>query len=175
MTDERSTTRPATIEDLRTVIHALNAHGVPYLLIGGYALAVHGYVRGTTDIDIVFPATATAGALVRQALSMLPDKAAADIDPAWFEEGENIRILDEFVIDLMLNANGQTFETLTQFAQTVDFDGLPLHTNSLEGLLLTKQTARSKDVLDRSVLERAISELRALDEARPVDSDRPKN
>ena len=165
MTDERSTTRPATIEDLRTVIHALNAHGVPYLLIGGYALAVHGYVRGTTDIDIVFPATATAGALVRQALSMLPDKAAADIDPAWFEEGENIRILDEFVIDLMLNANGQTF----------DFDGLPLHTISLEGLLLTKQTARSKDVLDRSVLERAISELRALDQARPVDSDRPKN
>jgi hypothetical protein len=41
MTDERSTTRPATTEDLRTVIHALNAHGVPYLLIGGYALAVH--------------------------------------------------------------------------------------------------------------------------------------
>jgi hypothetical protein len=45
--------RPATLEDLKTLLRALNAHGVDYLLIGGYALAAHGYQRATTDIDIV--------------------------------------------------------------------------------------------------------------------------
>jgi len=55
------TTRPATLEDLKTLLRSLNANGVDYLLIGGYALAAHGYQRATTDIDIVFPATAAAG------------------------------------------------------------------------------------------------------------------
>jgi len=34
-----STSRPATLEDLKTLLSSLNAHGVDYLLIGGYALA----------------------------------------------------------------------------------------------------------------------------------------
>ena len=35
--DARPTARPASVEDLRTLLAALNAHGVDYLLIGGYA------------------------------------------------------------------------------------------------------------------------------------------
>jgi len=42
--------RPATLEDLKALIRALNEHAVDYLLIGGYALFVHGYYRATTDI-----------------------------------------------------------------------------------------------------------------------------
>src|ERR1700761_5903258 len=71
-----STSRPATLEDLKALLRSLNAHGVDYLLIGGYALAAHGYQRATTDIDIVFPATAAAGNLVKEALMILPDQAA---------------------------------------------------------------------------------------------------
>ena len=37
------TSRPATLEDLKTLLRSLNANGVDYLLIGGYALAAHGY------------------------------------------------------------------------------------------------------------------------------------
>jgi multidrug efflux pump len=33
----------ATLDDLKTLLRSLNAHGVDYLLIGGYALAAHGY------------------------------------------------------------------------------------------------------------------------------------
>ena len=45
--------RPATLDDLKTLLRSLNAHGVEYLLIGGYALAAHGYQRATIDIDIM--------------------------------------------------------------------------------------------------------------------------
>jgi hypothetical protein len=141
-------------------ILTLNAHGVDYLLIGGYALAAHGYQRATTDIDIVFPANSMAGQRVKEALMILPDQAARDIEPEWFEEGENIRVADVFVVDIMLNANGQTYETLSGFSETLDLDGIPVRTVSLEGLLLTKQTMRDKDVSDRLVLERAIEVLR---------------
>lgn len=153
--------RPATLEDLKTLIWALNAQGADYLLIGGYALFAHGYHRATTDIDVLVPATQEAGQKVRAALMVLPDQAAKDLDPAWFEEGENIRVADAFVVDVMLNACGETYDTLKQYAETVDLDGLPIRTVNLEGLLLTKQTLREKDVADRIVLERALETFRA--------------
>lgn len=149
--------RPATLEDLKALVAALNVQGAEYLLIGGYALFAHGYHRATTDIDVLVPASKEAGTRVKQALMVLPDQAAREIDPAWFEEGENIRVADAFVVDIMLNACGETYETLQQYAETIDLDGLPVRTVNLEGLLRTKQTMRDKDVADRIVLERALA------------------
>lgn len=160
--------RPATLDDLKTLLRSLNAHGVEYLLIGGYALAAHGYQRATTDIDIVFPATSEAGRRVKAALMILPDQAAKDLEPQWFEEGENIRVADAFVVDIMLNANGQTYETLRRYSETLDLDGIAVTTVNLEGLLLTKQTTRDKDAADRIVIERALEIFRQ--RARDADS-----
>lgn len=152
--------RPATLDDFKDLIRALNARGVDYLLVGGYALFAHGYHRATTDIDVLVPATAESGRRVRDALMRLPDQAARDLDPAWFAEGENIRVADAFVIDILLNACGETFDSLVPFAETVDVDGIPVRTVNLEGLLRTKQSAREKDVADRRILERALAILR---------------
>lgn len=152
--------RPATVDDLKLLLRSLNEHDVDYLLIGGYALAAHGYQRATTDIDVVVPATLTAGQRVKDALLVLPDRAAKDIEPEWFTEGQNIRVADAFVVDIMLNANGQTFESLRQYAQTLDLEGIPVKTINLKGLLLTKQTMRDKDIADRIIIERALEVFR---------------
>jgi hypothetical protein len=155
--------RPATYEDLKALVMAMNQHQVDYILIGGYALFAHGYHRATTDIDVLVPASRTAGEKLKAALMILPDQAAADIDPEWFEDAENIRVADEFVVDIMLNACGETFETLQDFAESIDLDGIPVRTISLEGLLRTKQTTRDKDIADRIILERAIQAIRLAD------------
>ncbi|QDX81313.1 hypothetical protein B9N43_08700 [Denitratisoma sp. DHT3] len=148
--------RPASLEDLKALIESLNRQQVDYLLIGGYALFVHGYHRATTDIDVLVPATVESGVRVKAALMVLPDQAAKDLEPEWFTEGENIRIADAFLVDVMLNACGETYDTLKQYAVTVDLEGTPVRTVSLEGLLRTKQTMRDKDVADRHILERAL-------------------
>lgn len=152
--------RAATLEDLKALIESLHQHNVDYLLIGGYALFAHGYHRATTNIDLLVPATRESGEKVRRALMVLPDQAAQEIDPAWFEEGDNIRVADDFVVDIMLNACGETFDTLKPHAETIDLDGLSVRTINLEGLLKTKQTMREKDVADRMVLEEALRILR---------------
>ena len=36
---------------------ALNTHGVEFVLVGGYALGVHGFVRATADIDFLYRCT----------------------------------------------------------------------------------------------------------------------
>jgi predicted nucleotidyltransferase len=153
---EKAYARPATIDDLKTVIRSLNENQVDYFLIGGYALFAHGYYRATTDIDILVPPTGEQAKRVIKALLVLPEKASGQIDPAWFGEGETIRVADEFVVDLLFNACGETNETLARYAEIVDLDGIPVRTLSLEGLLLTKQSVRDKDVMDRMVLQRAI-------------------
>jgi hypothetical protein len=38
--------------DFKEFLRLLNAHQVEYLLIGGYAVAYHGYPRATADMDI---------------------------------------------------------------------------------------------------------------------------
>lgn len=148
--------RPATIDDLKAVIQSLNENKVDYFLIGGYALFSHGYYRATTDIDILVPPTREQAKRVIKALLILPEKASEQIDPAWFEEGETIRVADAFIVDLLFNACGETNLTLARYAEIVDLDDIPVRTLSLEGLLLTKQTVRDKDVMDRMVLQKAI-------------------
>ena len=59
-------------------------------------------------------------------------------------------------MNLLFNACGETNQTLARYAEIVDLDGIPVRTLSLEGLLLTKQTVRDKDVMDKVVLQRAI-------------------
>lgn len=152
--------RPATLEDLKTLVRSLNEHGVDYLLIGGYALFAHGYHRATEDIDVLVPGTIESGIKLKQALMVLPDQAAKDINPEWFLEDENIRVADAFVVDIMLNANQQTYASLKDYAEHIDLNGLAVRTVNLEGLLLTKQTMRDKDAADRVVIERALEIIR---------------
>jgi hypothetical protein len=39
-------------DDFRDFIQALNKHDVQYMLVGGYAVILHGYRRVTGDMDI---------------------------------------------------------------------------------------------------------------------------
>lgn len=39
-------------KDFKEFLKLLNANGVKYLLIGGYAVGFYGYPRATNDIDI---------------------------------------------------------------------------------------------------------------------------
>ena len=44
--------RAPELEDLLKLCAALNREAVRYLLIGGFAVILHGFVRGTKDIDL---------------------------------------------------------------------------------------------------------------------------
>lgn len=40
---------------IKSLVSALNAAQIPYALVGGFAVSLHGAVRGTLDIDIIIP------------------------------------------------------------------------------------------------------------------------
>jgi hypothetical protein len=153
-------TRPATWDDVVALAAALEREGARYALIGGYAIAAHGYNRFSEDVDIlVDPAPDNTERWVR-ALCTLPDRAAEELsgDPEIFErEGHYaIRVNDEITVDVMPSACGHHWQELHTLATRMDLGGVEVSVLSLEGLLLTKEGRRDKDRADRAVLLRAL-------------------
>lgn len=136
------------------LLRRFQAEGVQYILVGGHAVRLNGFVRATEDIDILLPSSIDNGRRVIRALSFLP--SSRELDPAWFEvpaeQPENIRVADELLIDLLFAANGQTYESLQDHVRTVLVDGVAIRTLDIEGLLKTKTNYRAKDRIDREAL-----------------------
>lgn len=51
-------TRPATWDDLKRLATLLNDAHAEYALVGGYAIASHGFNRQSEDIDLLVNPTA---------------------------------------------------------------------------------------------------------------------
>jgi hypothetical protein len=160
-------TRPANWDDLRAIAQFLLDAGVDYALVGGYALAAHGFARFTEDIDIVVDPSAQNSRRWIVALARLPDGAARALidesDVFADDQRHAIRINDEFTIDVMPSVAGNTWQELTPYIEQIDLDGVPLKVLSLEGLLRTKLGARPKDMMDAQVLRAAIAGLKSAD------------
>lgn len=153
-------TRPATWEDVKLLARYLCDAGVAYALIGGYAIAAHGYNRFSEDIDIlVDPAPQNTRRWIT-ALARLPDGASRELigqDDIFDREGPYaIRVNDEFTVDVMPAACGHPWAELAPHIETREIDGEPIQLLSLAGLLLTKEGSRAKDQADAQVLRAAL-------------------
>lgn len=158
-------TRPATWEDLKFLAQRLRDANAEYALVGGYAIAAHGFNRFSEDIDILVDPSAENSMRWIVALSELPDGATRSLlrQPDVFSRDRRyaVRVNDEFTIDVMPSIAGRTWQEMKPFIQSIDLDGVELKLLNLEGLLLTKQGARPKDQLDAALLRQAIQATRA--------------
>jgi hypothetical protein len=129
---------------------------VEYVLVGGQAVRLNGFLRATEDIDVLLRPTRENGERVKRALGFLG--SARELDPAWFapRDGgvENIRVADELIVDLLFAANGETYESMLPFVRELTIEGVPVRVLNIDGLLRTKTDSREKDILDKRMLER---------------------
>jgi len=156
-------TRPATWEDVRALARFLDEAGAEYALVGGYAIAAHGFSRFTEDIDIlVNPSPENARRWI-VALSRLPDRAAAELaaegDVFADDKRYAIRINDEFTVDVMPSIAGLSWAEMTPHIVKMTIDGTPVRVLDLPGLLKTKQGVRPKDQMDAAVIAEALRRL----------------
>ena len=92
-----------TGEDLLLKLLArFKEEAVEYVLVGGQAVRLNGFLRATEAVDLLLRATRANGAKVKRALAFLP--SSEELDPDWFEstagEPENIRVADDLLVDL---------------------------------------------------------------------------
>jgi hypothetical protein len=87
--------------DFKDLLFAFNAHGVEYLVVGAQALAAHGRVRATGDLDVwVRPEAANAKRVI-EALRVFGAPLRIDvltsIDDVAFDEAWADRMTAKFV------------------------------------------------------------------------------
>ena len=145
--------RPPTVEDVRRLCRALAGAQARYVLIGGFAVILHGGERTTKDIDLLVDPAPENVARLKQALSILEDDAARDICPEDFQKYKVVRVADEVMVDLLSAACGVTWEQAHGSAELRDLDGVPVIVADPATLIRTKQTPRPSDAADRAWLE----------------------
>ncbi len=150
-------------DDFVDFIRALNAHGVEYLLVGGYAVGMYGHVRATTDIDFFYRATSEN--VARLVGAMTTFGAPVDvIDPVHLSTPNVVTAFGAppIRIDLLSSISGVTFEQAHVDAVSVHVLGETLAVIGLAALRANKKaTGRKKDRDDLKRLPVAATHVRA--------------
>ena len=123
------------------------------------AMVLHGFNRGTEDIDLLVDKVGANIALLKKALSILPDNAVREVLDNDVEEYGVVRVADEVVVDLMGSACGIDFKSAESQIEWHELEGVKIPFASAELMLKTKQTLREKDEVDRLFLRRILGQL----------------
>lgn len=141
--------------DLREFIELLNSTKIKYVLVGGHAVAYHGFPRFTADIDFFIDRSPTNLAALGKVLTdfgfpALAGELSPSVEPGtFFQLGRPPNR-----IDLLTAIDGVTFEEAWQTREIAVIDGLSVPILSKDRLLQNKRaSSRPKDLEDVRQLE----------------------
>lgn len=139
---------------LAQVCGLLNDARVRYVVVGGFALALHGVVRATKDIDILIEPTRDNAARALRALEALTWGVSRELDPSEVVAKPITIIGDDPRVDLLTLAWSVRYADAAPRARRVEIDGVDIPFADLDTLIRTKQTGRLQDQADVESLER---------------------
>ncbi|MCK4418106.1 MAG: hypothetical protein KAV99_08055 [Candidatus Latescibacteria bacterium] len=154
--DSQKFSRSPTLDDLVDLCKHLNNAGVRYIIIGGFALIHHGFVRGTGDIDLLVDPSQENMKRIKQALLYLPDQAVREVNPSDIARYTVVRIADEIVIDLLGKACEVTYEMAQGHVEYDIVAGVRIPYPQVLLLIQTKQGIRPRDQQDRVFLQQLL-------------------
>jgi len=136
-------------QDFQDFIQALNINDVKYILVGGYAVILHGYIRSTADMDIWVDKTKGNYQKLKKALNQFGAPS--------FSENEFLG--DEFNvwgfgrepnrIEIMSEVKGLKFDIAYKKSKTYEQENLKIRFIHFNHLLDAKKAAgRFKDKND---------------------------
>ena len=148
---------------LERICAALRDSGLRYAVVGGYAVALHGAVRGTVDIDLVFPWEERTLVLAESALNGIGLVSALPVSA-----GEVYAFRDEYVanrnliawkfhnpndpleqVDIIIN-----YDLTGKRTKRVELASGPVRVLSIRDLIAMKrESGRPQDIEDIRALE----------------------
>lgn len=141
---------PLLTDDFKEFLRSLNAAGVEYLVVGGYAVGLHGYPRATADLDIWVRPTPPNAAKVLQVTREFGFDAPT-LRAALFTNPDSIvRFgVPPFRIEIMTTIDGVEFPGCYERAIRFEVGGLAVPVISLADLKInTRAAGRHKDLDD---------------------------
>jgi hypothetical protein len=136
--------------DFKEFFQLLNENKVRYLIIGGFAVAFHGYPRFTKDIDIWLGLNPENAKNVVKTLNDFGFESLGLVVNDFLEPDTIIQLgYPPNRIDLIMTASGIEFDECYQSRIVEEIDGVNLFFIDLENLKKNKQaTGRAQDLAD---------------------------
>ena len=141
--------------DYIDMLKCLNKAGVDYIMVGGWAVNLYGYIRATVDLDIWILADAENARRVYAALVEF-GAPVAEMKPDEFAEyGMIVQIgVAPCRVDIISKISGVNYADAVTRAVPKMIDGVPVRIISLDDLIANKKASgRAKDIADVEVLE----------------------
>ncbi len=154
--------------DLDGVVADAEAVGLDYVVIGGFSVIYHGYVRATKDSDLLVPDGPEADAAVLRFLERIDGKRLRDgktLASKDVADTPNLRVSSRHgIIDIMRGGLPPLdYETVAARAEEADWAGHTVRVAALPSVVGFKRLAgRPQDRLD-------LAELTAIYGSLPVD------
>ena len=149
---------------IEKVVKSLTRHHVKYILVGGYAVALHGAVRGTVDIDFVIALNQRSYRQTEKALNSIGLKSRLPIsaDEVFNFREEYIKnrnlIAWSFnnpdnpleIIDIIITEDANQIKSVIK-----TFSGIKIKIAAIDDLIkMKKKSGRKQDIEDINALKK---------------------
>jgi hypothetical protein len=126
--------------DFKEFLRLLRAHGVEYLLIGGYAVGYHGYPRATGDLDVwVAIAPANADRVVNALSDFGFSVPGLSADP-FLQSNQIVRMgIEPLRIEVATSISGVEFDECYRERVETVLDDVPVSLINLKHLKVNKR------------------------------------
>ena len=140
--------------DLKEFLQLLHSHGVEFVVVGGHAVAFHGFPRFTGDLDIFVGTAAKNAQAILAALAAFGFSGLLEQEDLLME-GRVIQLgRPPNRVDLLTSISGVAFKSACEEAVDGVLGGVPVKFLSYAHVLANKRASgRPKDLLDVQVLE----------------------
>jgi hypothetical protein len=137
-------------DDLKEFFRWLNKKKVEYVIVGGYAVAFHGFIRATKDIDVLFRNTPRNIKRLMAALAGFGISASMMDNDIFSEPGRIIRIgTPPLMIELINAVGGVGFAEIWKNRKIGPYGDIAVNFISKSDLLISKRSAnRPQDLRD---------------------------
>ena len=142
-------------QDFKDLLSTFNEHGVEFLVVGAHALAAHGIIRATKDLDVwVRPSVSNARRLISALQSFgAPTHDVTEKDFA--SPGITFQIgIEPVRIDVITAVDGLEFDAAWRNRVTAEYGDIPAFVLSKADLIVNKRASgRPQDLADIDALK----------------------
>ncbi|NJM12516.1 MAG: hypothetical protein HC889_12160 [Synechococcaceae cyanobacterium SM1_2_3] len=137
-------------QDFKEFVELLNRHEAEYLIVGGYAVGIHGYPRYTGDLDVWINPTMENAQKMIKVLNDFGFSSFGLAEADFIKPGNVIQMgYPPFRIDVLTKIDGVEFDDCYPYRISIRHDQILLNVIGINELKKNKKVAgRPKDLDD---------------------------
>ena len=138
------------------LLESLARAEVKFIVVGGVAVALNGFVRTTDDVDILIERSPENIQRLLATLAAFGEGHARELSPTDFDEAEGaVRVIEDFPLDIFTVMRGESYADMAGYVRQTKINKAKIDFLNAEGLIRLKtDSTREKDQIDIAALRK---------------------